>query len=309
MHINITKSETGNNKGSSGQLVAYLEKENRLAEQLDRQQVEYWFNQERVNMQPYEVRQGIDNNVAKLSKDDAKFFLINISPSEKELLYLKEQFEQEGAERYLKAYANQVMDAYAKNFKREGVDSAKDLIYFGKLEHNRYYTYKDLEVRQGRAKRGDPKPGEQMHVQIIVSRKDATNSIKLSPLNNSKGKNAAHSQKVGQFDRVAFKQAAEKLFDRMFSYERSMEESFRYANTLKHGSYQQKLELKAEQRLRQTEKVADASIQQSHGHGLLDILLKNDGEYFGAPAVDDGRRRKKKRTRGHDHDQGHRLSM
>ncbi|HEY0245506.1 MAG TPA: DUF5712 family protein, partial [Mucilaginibacter sp.] len=30
MHINISKSETGNNKGSSGQLVNYLEKENRL---------------------------------------------------------------------------------------------------------------------------------------------------------------------------------------------------------------------------------------------------------------------------------------
>jgi hypothetical protein len=305
MHINITKSETGNNKGSSGQLVAYLEKENRLAEKLDQQQVEYWFNQARGNIQPYEVRQGIDNNVAKLSKDDAKFFLINISPSEKELVYLKKQFGQEGTEHYLKAYANQVMDAYAKNFKRNGVNSGKDLVYFGKLEHNRYYTFKDLEVRQGRAKKGDVKPGEQMHVQIIVSRKDATNSIKLSPLNNSKGKNAAHSQMVGQFDRVAFKQAAEKLFDRMFSYERSMEESFRYANTLKHGSYEQKLELKAEQRVRQTEKMADASIQQSHGHGLLDILLKNDGEYLGAPAVDDGKRRKKKRKRGYDQSHGH----
>lgn len=309
MHINITKSETGNNKGSSGQLVAYLEKENRLAEKLDQQQVEYWFNQERVNIRPYEVRNGIDNNVAKLSKDDAKFFLINISPSEKELLYLKEQFGQKGAEQYLKAYANHVMDAYAKNFKREGVDSSKDLVYFGKLERNRYYTYKDLEVRQGRAKKGDVKPGEQMHVQIIVSRKDASNSIKLSSLNNSKGKNAAHSQKVGQFDRVAFKQAAEKLFDQMFSYERSIEESFRYANSLKHGSYEQKQEIKMEQRVRQTQKIANVSIQQNHNLGLLDILLKNRGQDYGAPTVDDGRRRKKKRKRGHDHDQSQGLSI
>lgn len=309
MHINITKSETGNNKGSSGQLVTYLEKENRLAEKLDQQQVEYWFNHERINIQPYEVRQGIDNNVAKLSKDDAKFFLINISPSEKELLYLQEQFGREEAERYLKGYANQVMDAYAKNFKRQGVNSGKSLIYFGKLEHNRYYTYKDLEVRQGRVKKGDVKPGEQMHIQIIVSRKDASNSIKLSPLNNSKGKNAAHSQKVGQFDRVAFKQAAEKLFDQMFSYERSIEDSFRYANTLKHGSYEQKQELKREQRVRQTQKMANVSIQHNHSQGLLDILLKNKGQDNGAPTVDGGRRRKKKRKRGHDHDQSQGLSM
>lgn len=30
MYINITDSKTANNKGSSGQLVNYLEKENRL---------------------------------------------------------------------------------------------------------------------------------------------------------------------------------------------------------------------------------------------------------------------------------------
>lgn len=70
------------------------------------------------------------------------------------------------------------MDAYASNFKRTGVESGKDLVYFSKLENYRYYTYKDLEVRQGRAKKGDRKPGEQMHVQVIVSRKDASNSIK-----------------------------------------------------------------------------------------------------------------------------------
>jgi len=242
MHVKITKSETGNNKGSSRQLVAYLEKENRIAEAQhnDLTTPEYWFNHDSNTIQPYEVRRSIDNNVAKLSKDDAKFFMVNISPSSKELLYFKEQFGEEKAKEYLKAYANAVMDAYAKNFKRNGVNGNQDLVYFGKLEQNRYYTYKDLEVRKGLAKKGDIKPGEQMHVQVIVSRKDASNTIKLSPLNNSKGSNAAHSQKVGQFDRVAFKQATEGLFAQMFGYERDIKESFKYANTLKHGSYEQR---------------------------------------------------------------------
>jgi len=118
------------------------------------------------------------------------------------------------------------MDAYAKNFKRNGIDGNKDLVYYGKLENHRYYTYKDLEVRKGKAKRGDRKPDEQMHVQIIVSRKDASNTIKLSPLNNSRGTNAVHSQQVGQFDRVAFKQVAENVFDRMFGYERDIGSPF-----------------------------------------------------------------------------------
>ena len=302
MHVNITKSETGNNKGSSSQLVAYLEKENRVAEQLNKKehQPEYWFNQESNTIQPYEVRQSIDSNIAKLSKDDAKFFLINISPSEKEILFLKEQYGGEGAKERLKDYANKVMDAYAKNFKRNGVEGNKDLVYYGKLENHRYYTYKDLEVRKGRAKKGDMKPGEQMHVQIIVSRKDASNSIKLSPLNNSKGTNAEHSQKVGQFDRVAFKQATESLFDRTFGYDREISESFHYANTLKHGSYEQKEEVKEQQRAERTVKLGHH--QGYRGKGMLDILL-NEGHNVGPPTPDENKKKKKKK-RGHGYDQG-----
>ncbi|MFA6245301.1 MAG: DUF5712 family protein [Mucilaginibacter sp.] len=300
MHVNITKSETGNNNGSSSQLVAYLEKENRIAEAQKNHLMEpqYWFNHGSDTIQPYEVRQGIDNNIAKLSKDDAKFFLINISPSSKEILYLKERFGEEKTKKYLKEYTNAVMDTYAKNFKRNGVNGNQDLVYFGKLEHNRYYTYKDLEVRKGLAKKGDIKPGEQMHVQIIVSRKDATNRIKLSPLNNSKGTNAAHSQKVGQFDRVAFKQATESLFDTMFGYEREIKESFQYANTLKHGSYEERQGVKEQLKVEESLSVEK---QHNHGKGLLDVLLGvTDGGYI-APTLDDSKkRRKKKKGRGYD---------
>ncbi len=108
MHINISKSETGNNKGGSGQLVNYLEKENRLLYKHPQLEPEYWFNQERQAIQPYEVRYEIDHNTDRLSKDEAKFFLVNISPSENELLFLKEEFGEDGARQQLKQYANQV---------------------------------------------------------------------------------------------------------------------------------------------------------------------------------------------------------
>ncbi len=294
MHINITKSEAGNNKGSSSQLISYLEKENRIYPA--QREPEYWFNQQRQNIQPYEVRSGIDNNIAKLSKDDAKFFLINISPSEKEIKYLKKQYGEEGARQQLKEFANKVMDEYARNFKRNTINSNNDLVYFGKLENNRYYTYKDLEVRKGLAKKGDPKPGEQMHIQIIVSRKDTTNSIKLSPLNNSKGKNELHSQKVGQFDRTAFKQTAEMLFDKAFGYEREIKETFKYANTLKHGSYEQKCEMKESQE-------KQVKQQQQHNHhnqgGILNTLLGKVSEDY-MPSIPQRRKKKKK----HEHSQG-----
>ena len=84
-----------------------------------------------------------------------------------------------------------------------------------------------------------------------------TDSIRLSPLNNSRGKNAAHSLKVGQFDRVAFKQAAERKFDQTFDYDRELKETFKYANTLKHGDYEQRLELKEEERKEQEQKLQE----------------------------------------------------
>jgi len=239
MYINITDSETGNNKASSRQLVNYLEKENRTALEEGREN-ELWFNSLNKNITPQEVRVKIDNNIAKLSRNDAKFFLINISPSEKEIVYLKEQFGEKGAEEELKKYAAYVMDVYARNFKRSGIESEKDLLWYGKLERHRYYHHTDEEVKQAMVKAGERKAGEQMHIQIIVSRKDITNKIKLSPMNNSRGRNEQHSAKLGQFDRVAFKESGELFFDRMFHYNRSLKDSINYALTMKNGNAQQK---------------------------------------------------------------------
>lgn len=122
MYINITNSATANNKGSSGGLVNYLEKENRLEH---KNEPENWFNHQRQNIEPYEVRQAMDNNVAKLCQTDAKFFLINISPSQKELNYLDESYGKLTVKEQLKRYAEKVMDEYARNFKREGINYAK----------------------------------------------------------------------------------------------------------------------------------------------------------------------------------------
>jgi hypothetical protein len=187
--------------------------------------------------------QTINHNIAKLGKADAKFFLVNISPSQKEIAFLKEQYGDDGVKDQLKGFAVQVMDAYAQNFKREGVNSHEDVVWFGKLENYRYYSYNDPEVKQGIKKRGDRKEGEQMHLQVIVSRKDKNNSIKLSPMNTSRGRNEEHSKKMGQFDRVAFKQCGETLFDSLFEFDRQLNETMAYANVQKNGSLDERLKL------------------------------------------------------------------
>jgi hypothetical protein len=240
MFINISDSKEAANKGSSSGLVHYLEKENRFYK---KNEPEYWFNGRQVNIDPYLVMRTIDNNIAKLGKVDAKFFLVNISPSQKEIAFLREQYGDEGVKDQLKGFAVRVMDAYAQNFKREGVNCHEDLIWFAKLENHRYYTHQDPEVKQGIKKRGDRKEGEQMHLQVIVSRKDATNTIKLSPMNTSRGKNEEHSKRMGQFDRMAFKQSGESLFDSLFEFDRQLKETMKYANTQKNGSLHERLQV------------------------------------------------------------------
>src|SRR5690606_958997 len=131
MFINITDSKAANNKGSSGGLVHYLEKENRLD---PNQKAELWFNGQKTEVRPYEVVSKIDDNIAKLSKADAKFFLVNISPSRKEIAFLKKQYGEDGAKEQMKEFTASVMDAYARNFSRDGIDSHQDLVWFAKLE-------------------------------------------------------------------------------------------------------------------------------------------------------------------------------
>jgi len=325
MYINITDSEKGDNKGSSGALVHYLEKENRMDGQQHRK---HWFNGTDNSILPHEVRMKIDRNIARLGKKDSKFFLVNISPSQKELAFLVEKYGEEGAKEKLKEYAASVMDGYARNFKRPGIKGNRDLLWFAKLENYRYYSYNDKEVKNGTKKRGERKEGQQMHIQVIVSRKDITNTIKLSPHNTSRGKNRTHSEKLGQFDRTAFKQSGETLFDEFFGFERNLKESFGYANAMKNGPCTQKAQLyiikeAQEKQPKGTEiwrelarDITDESIKNidellGKGAGtfetLLDILL---GPVYEAPAPvipnEEGekRRRKRKKKKGYNPDQG-----
>ncbi len=240
MFINISASETGNNKGSSSALVQYLEKENKGRH---RSEHEAWFNGGDSSIQPHQVRMAIDGNISKLGKNDSKFFLINLSPSSKELAHLLAVYGEEGLKDQLKFFAERMMDEYARNFKREGVKSSADLLWFAKVEDQRYYRHTDKAVKEGIKKVGDIKDGLQTHVQIIVSRKDITDRIKLSPQNTSKGSNAEHSAKLGQFDRKAFKQSGENVFDTMFGFQRNLKETVAYASVMKNGSIADKLDL------------------------------------------------------------------
>ena len=88
------------------------------------------------------------------------------------------------------------------------------------------------------------KEGLQSHIHILVSRKDQTQRMKLSPLSNEKstqrtiGKN---SYKVG-FDRKAWITQNEKTFDSLFNYKRKEIERFEVQNKLKNGTLKEREE-------------------------------------------------------------------
>lgn len=270
MFINITNSETGSNKGSSARLVEYLEKENRL--KIDSVEKELWFTSNRFDVTHQEVRVKLDNNIAKLCKTDDKFFLVNISPREKEILFLKQKYGEDLLQQKLKEYTTAVMDAYALNFKKDSITSSKDLLWFGKLEHFRYYANTDEKVKNAEVSVGKMKEGEQMHLQIIVSRKDITNKIKLSPKNNSRGKNAEHSAKFGQFDNLAFKENSETLFDQMLGYQRELKEKLVYSVTMNNGSVDDKKVLNV---LENIEGKLDESSKEDYYQFIQDISFDN----------------------------------
>jgi len=75
---------------------------------------------------------------------------------------------------------------------------------------------------------GMPKAGNQSHIHIIVSRKDASNSISLSPGSKHKASEVEmHGKKVKRgFDRDKFFDKAEKTFDKSFGYKRNFAETY-----------------------------------------------------------------------------------
>ena len=162
-----------------------------------------------------EVIERIDNNKKKLRKEDAKFFVLTVSPSADEQRKMGHTLEERIAafKNYIR---NGVMSEYAKNFGR-GL-SADDIMY---------YAY--VHVERGM------KTDEQMHAHIIISRRNMDNSISLSPQSNHRsGKGViAHG-----FDRDSFYAKCEHVFDNMLSYSRPVEESYEYRNAMKNGTFQ-----------------------------------------------------------------------
>ena len=221
MHIDFAPPSNGtyNNAGSSRQLANYLEHED--LERIEKGiYTEGFFNLTDNNIYKSKVIKDIDTNFGQLLKTDAKFYAIHASPSEKELRVMGNT-EQEQAEA-MKRYIREVfIPEYAKNFNK-GL-SETDIKFYGKIHFSRNHSDNRLN----------------MHCHLIVSRKDQSNKVKISPLTNHR--NTKKGVIAGGFDRAALFENVEKGFDKLFNYHRQLSEKFGYCNTMKNSPVMDKL--------------------------------------------------------------------
>lgn len=303
MHIDFAPPSGGtyNNAGSSRQLTSYLEHED-----LERMEkgiyTEGFFNLTEDNVYKSAVIKDIDTNIGQLLKTDAKFYAIHVSPSESELRVMGNT-EQEKAEA-MKRYIREVfIPEYAKNFNK-GLSEA-DIKFYGKIHFDRSRSDNKLN----------------MHCHLIVSRKDQVNKKKLSPLTNHK--NTKNGVITGGFDRVNLFQQAEQGFDKLFSYNRQLSESFDYHNTMKNGSIPEQFELQEQKFAGENKKEVQQSSekenmiscnldskednkqsfnQQNNGSGdsLLSIFSLGDSNNYDATSAEElqAKKLKKKKKKG-----------
>jgi hypothetical protein len=303
MHIDFAPPSGGtyNNAGSCRQLASYMEHED-----LERMEkgiyTDGFFNLIEDNIYKSKVIKDIDTNTGQLLKTDAKFYAIHISPSEKELQAMGNT-EEEQAEA-MKRYVREVFILeYAKNFNK-GLSEA-DIKFYGKIHFDRSRSHNELN----------------MHCHLIVSRKNQANKKKLSPLTNHK--NSKNGVIKGGFDRVNLFQQAEQGFDKLFSYNRQLSESFDYHNTMKNGSISEQLELqnqnfteeKKKEIIQSREKENNISCNldnkeenrhshnqqhNSRGDSLLSIFSLGDGNNNNATPTEELKvqKHKKKKKRG-----------
>lgn len=312
MPISKPHSSLGaDNKGSCSNLALYLEKENEYLDisirksssseealQLESRK-QGFFSVSETNISTIEVISAIDTNKKKLGANDAKYFAPTISFSENELEHIaflatgKRNIESvwdlslkeiEEYNRLIREYGRKVMDNYALNFNRQdkGIKAGTDLVYFGKIEHFRKFKGIDKDVIKGKVKSGTFKSGLQSHIHIIVSRKDKTQQLKLSPTcneTNTKRVIGGNNYQVG-FDRVKWIDMNEKTFDENFKYHRKELEKFKNQNILKNGSPQEKYELNKLLKTNQTSVYATINQPKSDNARKTDFEILNVKENY-----------------------------
>ena len=242
MFIKFDKPKTDSkgklaSSGSSSAFVNYLGKEDSLHLEQG-EQPEQWFSNGRDECHPAEVRAAIDSDHQGIGRDEGKFATGSINPTEQEWKALGKT-ETQRLENFKSWIQKDFNQEFADNFKK--LDKAgkevkiepENVKMYYKVEHDRYHTGRDQDVKIGLKWQGEPKEGFNVHCHFIVGRKTADGRNRISPTTNNRK----------EFDRDRLTLRTEQSFDQKTSYERPLKESYQYMNTMKNGTGLQKSEM------------------------------------------------------------------
>ena len=189
-----------NNQGSAAQALSYLTHEAR-----QNGQEAQFFDGQREALDRESVMGALDNNVKGLRANEAKFYSLVLSPSPEELAHIGG-----GDEAKLRAYTREVMAAYAAGFRlKDGGAVGKDDLVWGAIIHQeRTHRGTDPAVKEGEARAGQPRPGLQAHIHVVVSARDRNQRVTLNP-----------GGRVSRFSLRDWQDEARVQFERQFQYQ------------------------------------------------------------------------------------------
>ncbi len=267
MYISITKQHLGTTfSQSSGDFVSYLEKENE-DKALELQEHFFDQHNDRISPEQV-IKDIDGNTAKLKKRDPKFYSLtINPSQSELKHIgndperlrqYVRETMKNYADAFYrdnpvsvdsIKYYAKIEYERHYKGydkaikenqpFRAKIVKLEHDLVKIrnGELHENPKAIERQINKLKAQAphqmdgkmiEQGMKKKGLQTHIHIIVSRKDSSNTLSLSPGSSHKASEALLNGKPVKrgFDRDAFFENAEKTFDRLFKYDRNFVESY-----------------------------------------------------------------------------------
>ncbi|MBO6221982.1 MAG: hypothetical protein J6N46_08590 [Bacteroidales bacterium] len=262
MNIKIQNSGAdgaSNTKGSCSDLAHYIDHEDKDRLEAGLEPLPYT-TPDGDEVTTEEVIAAIDANAKGLSRSADKFFHLVVSPSQDEIRAMGNTDEEiyESGLKLIKA----ISDAYAENFHRDGLLDSTGLELYWKPHFTR--------GNDGNL---------QFHIHGVVSRKTKRleglggKHLKISPVTNHKDTTKGAVQ--GGFDRTAFARCCEKLFDKLFEYNRKVAETFDYQNAMKHGSVEEKAE-QTERLVAENAEELRASISAGIGRRRKNLSNKRD---------------------------------
>jgi len=227
---NSGKNGDTNTKGSSQAMAYYFDHEDDERRKLGKTVFPFAMA-DGTPVTTEEVIEKIDRNGVGLHKGEDRHFMITINPSASEIRAMGKD-DQEIYEK-AKILMKHILDSYAEGFHNDAVSDSSDLVVFWKPHYTRGENDED-----------------QFHIHVIVSRRAKGKGAKISPMTNHR--NTQTGPVLGGFDRKAFYSRCEKLFDKLFIYERKVAESFEYLNAMAHGTAEEKAQ-QAERLARENE--------------------------------------------------------